>query len=515
MTYRIGVDVGGTNTDAVLLNDNLEVVEYVKVHTTYDIETGIYEAIKKVVDMSSIDKNEIKYAMLGTTYCTNAIVERKRLNKVGVIRIAKPATTAIPPFSDWPNDLKKEVEFYSEIISGGYEFDGRILEEISKKEVLEFCKKVNGKVGAIAITGVFSPINKDQEIKVSEWIKEELGDIPISLSSEIGNIGILERENATILNSALKEAGKIIVKGFNEALNKLDLKCEIYFSQNDGTLMDGEYTEKYPIFTIGCGVTNSIRGASYLSGVKNGIVLDVGGTTTDIGVLKDGFPRESSIAVNIGGVHTNFRMPDMISIGVAGGTIVSKEEDKITVGPESVGYKITEESIIFGGNILTLTDVSAKLNNIFPDKEEMISKLDYNYCEKIQQLVMDKIENSIDQMKTNRIDVPVILTGGGSIIVSDEINGASEVIKPAFYDSANAVGAALGMISGEVESIYKLDDISRKDAIENAKQNAINKAKDLGAKEDTINIINIEDIPLTYLPGNATLVKAKAVGKFI
>lgn len=279
--------------------------------------------------------------------------------------------------------------------------------------------------------------------------------------------------------------------------------------------MDGEYTEKYPIFTIGCGVTNSIRGASYLSGVKNGIVLDVGGTTTDIGVLKDGFPRESSIAVNIGGVHTNFRMPDMISIGVAGGTIVSKEEDKITVGPESVGYKITEESIIFGGNILTLTDVSAKLNNIFPDKEEMISKLDYNYCEKIQQLVMDKIENSIDQMKTNRIDVPVILTGGGSIIVSDEINGASEVIKPAFYDSANAVGAALGMISGEVESIYKLDDISRKDAIENAKQNAINKAKDLGAKEDTINIINIEDIPLTYLPGNATLVKAKAVGKFI
>ena len=66
-----------------------------------------------------------------------------------------------------------------------------------------------------------------------------------------------------------------------------------------------------------------------------------------------------------------------------------------------------------------------------------------------------------------------------------------------------------------MESIYKLDDISRKDAIENAKQNAINKAKDLGAKEDTINIINIEDIPLTYLPGNATLVKAKAVGKFI
>lgn len=168
------------------------------------------------------------------------------------------------------------------------------MEEISKKEVLEFCKKVNGKVGAIAITGVFSPINKDQEIKVSEWIKEELGDIPISLSSEIGNIGILERENATILNSALKEAGKIIVKGFNEALNKLDLKCEIYFSQNDGTLMDGEYTEKYPIFTIGCGVTNSIRGASYLSGVKNGIVLDVGGTTTDIGVLKDGF-RENRL----------------------------------------------------------------------------------------------------------------------------------------------------------------------------------------------------------------------------
>jgi N-methylhydantoinase A/oxoprolinase/acetone carboxylase beta subunit len=100
--YRLGIDVGGTNTDAALLDDELRVVHTVKVPTTKDVQSGIYQAIAKVVEESKIDRSSIRYAMLGTTHCTNAIVERKRLNRVGVIRIGKPATTSIPPFTDQP-----------------------------------------------------------------------------------------------------------------------------------------------------------------------------------------------------------------------------------------------------------------------------------------------------------------------------------------------------------------------------------------------------------------------------
>ena len=82
--------------------------------------------------------------------------------------------------------------------------------------------------------------------------------------------------------------------------------AEIYLSQNDGTLMTMDYARRYPILTVACGPTNSIRGASYLSRLDNAIVIDVGGTTTDLGVIQNGFPRESGVAVTIGGVRTNF-----------------------------------------------------------------------------------------------------------------------------------------------------------------------------------------------------------------
>ncbi|MEZ4571318.1 MAG: hydantoinase/oxoprolinase family protein [Thermomicrobiales bacterium] len=94
----------------------------------------------------------------------------------------------------------------------------------------------------------------------------------------------------------------------------------MFFSQNDGTLMALEYATRYPILTVASGPANSIRGAAFLSRLEDAIVVDVGGTSTDIGILVKGFPRESSIAVDIGGVRTNFRMPDLISIALGGGT---------------------------------------------------------------------------------------------------------------------------------------------------------------------------------------------------
>lgn len=514
--YRIGIDVGGTNTDACILDKDLNVVNSVKMPTTDDVESGIYNSLKKVLEESKIDSSLIKYVMLGTTHCTNAIVERKRLNNVAMIRIAKPATVAINPFIDWPEDLRQKVELDSIIVSGGYEFDGRIISELCKDEVVEFCKKVKGKAESVAISGVFSPVNNEQEKQVAKWVREVLGeDIPISLSNEIGNVGILERENAAILNSALSKVGKDVSLGLKKSLHQLNIDAQIYFSQNDGTLMNLEYTVKYPIFTIGCGVTNSIRGASFLSKVKNAVVLDVGGTTSDLGILQNGFPRESAIAVEVGGVHTNFRMPDIISIGLAGGTCVKGDINSFKIGPESVGYKITEESLVFGGNTLTLSDVATKLGRAFGDKINNVSDLDIKYCELIQEKVKTTLEDLIDQMKTNQDDVDLVLTGGGSIIVPEKLQGVKNIIIPPHYNAANAIGAALGQVSGDVEKVYSLDKISREDAINEVKEEAIKKAQMAGAKLDSISVLFIEDVPLAYLPGNAIRIKIKVVGDLV
>lgn len=150
-------------------------------------------------------------------------------------------------------------------------------------------------------------------------MREVLGDdFPISISSEIGSVSLLERENATILNAALVDVAKTTSESFIAALAGENITgAEVYLCQNDGTLMSAEYAMRYPILTIACGPTNSIRGASFLTGLKDAVVVDVGGTTTDLGVLTHGFPRESMLAVEIGGVRTNFRMPDIISIALA------------------------------------------------------------------------------------------------------------------------------------------------------------------------------------------------------
>ena len=184
-------------------------------------------------------------------------------------------------------------------------------------------------VKSIAISCVFSTVRNDHELAAAKLCRQVMGDdVHVSISSEIGSMGLIERENATILNAALWQVAERFTEGFARSLAEEGItNADVYLSQNDGTLMTMEHARRYPILTIACGPTNSIRGASYLSSLKDAIVIDVGGTTTDLGVIQNGFPRESSVAVTIGGVRTNFRMPDVVSIGLGGGSIVRQHPD--------------------------------------------------------------------------------------------------------------------------------------------------------------------------------------------
>ncbi|KRK48376.1 hydantoinase oxoprolinase [Secundilactobacillus kimchicus JCM 15530] len=514
--YRLGIDVGGTNTDAIILNDRLQVIASVKAHTTQNIESGIFNALTKVLQLAHISPSEITQAMLGTTQCTNAIVERKHLAKVGVLRVGYPATASVPPYTAWPEDMVEALGGYTAIVDGGFETDGRVLNEIDKKQIVNILSDWKGKVESVAITGVFSSVNDEQEEVVGKLAKQMLGeDVPVSLSSKIGSLGLIERENATILNASLAKVIQNTVDGFKKALeNEGVVNARLYLCQNDGTLMSSEFARRYPILTIGSGPTNSIRGAAYLAEIRNAIVVDVGGTTTDLGVLQNGFPRESSLAIEVGGITTNFRMPDVISIGLGGGSIVTVNDDgSVSVGPKSVGYKIVEEAITFGGDTLTATDVAVRLGmSTVGNPERVAKKVDLGVAEKAMEEIKRMVEDAVDKMKTNANDASIVLVGGGSIIVPEKLAGVSKAVKDQLGSVANAIGASIAQISGQIEQIYVYSEQNREESLNDAQRQAADLAKEAGADANTLELVEVEEIPIAYNADGSTKVRVKIVG---
>ena len=327
-------------------------------------------------------------------------------------------------------------------------------------------------------------------------------------------MGLIERENATILNASLYKVAQSFTEGFAQSLADEGItNAQVYLSQNDGTLMTMGYARRYPILTIACGPTNSIRGACYLSRLKNAVVIDVGGTTTDLGVIQNGFPRESGVAVTIGGVRTNFRMPDVVSIGLGGGSIVRQREDgTVTVGPDSVGYRITEKALCFGGDVCTATDIAVRLGMADLGDKALVSHLDEEFARKALEAIRALCEDSLDAMKVSSEDVDVILVGGGSIILPRELAGAKSVTQHEFGSVANAIGSAISKVSGTYEQLIDYDKTPRDEALAKARADAVELAVAAGAIRDTVEIIDAEDVPLQYYPGNTVRVKVKAAG---
>lgn len=512
--FKIGIDVGGTNTDAVILNQESAIVARIKVPTTSDIQTGIQQALAKVIASSHVDVKTISHCMLGTTQCTNSIVERKNLAKVGILRLAYPATASVLPYTAWPGELKKVVSHKFALVPGGYEFDGRILSPLNQEEIQRILRSWVGKIDALAIVGVFSAIKSDQEELVAHWAQGIFGeDFPISCSNKIGSIGFIDRENATILNGALAKVIHRISTSFQQALDSLGIDTKnAFLCQNDGSLMSLAFARQFPVLTIACGPTNSIRGAAYLAKLENAVVLDVGGTTSDLGVLQHGFPRESSVSVEIGGVRTNFRMPDILSIGLGGGSVIREQQGKITIGPDSVGYDLTSQALVFGGSVLTTTDVAVRLGLAEIGDPQLVKDLPLAFAKKVFQIIKDITEVALDKIKTQAGPVDLVLVGGGHIIIPDNLKGVRHLYRKPDGDVANAIGASIAQVSGQYEGLYQYQYSPRKDSISDATEKATTQAIAAGATANSIKVVEISEIPLDYVPENTNRVRIKVVG---
>src|SRR5690606_38214681 len=184
-----------------------------------------------------------------------------------------------------------------------------------------------------------------------------------------------------------------------------------------------------------------------------------------------------------------------------------------TIGPDSVGYRLPEKALIFGGDTLTATDVAVALGKAELGDPAKVAHLDRALLERVYAKMVEMVEEAIDKMKTSADPIPVILVGGGSILLPTELEGASEVIRPEHSGVANAIGSAISQVSGQIEKIYLLDEVGRENALEAAKEEAKEEAVTAGANKDSLVIVDIEDVPLAYLPGNATRIRVKAAGE--
>jgi N-methylhydantoinase A/oxoprolinase/acetone carboxylase beta subunit len=511
LALRIGIDVGGTNTDAVLL-DGLDVLASVKRPTTLDVTAGIVEALKSIFELwRDGQPGDVSAVMIGTTHFTNAVVQRKGLTRIALMRLCLPAGQAIPPLYDWPDDLRQEVLHSSYLLNGGLEFDGSPISELDPDEVSQVITAItDGGPGSVAVVGTFSPVSPHQEIAVAAAFHSAAPAIDVCLSHEIGRLGALERENATALNACLSDIARTTISAFEQALFESGLQANLYLSQNDGTLMNAARAAKYPVLTFASGPTNSMRGAAMLSGMRDGIVLDIGGTTTDGGALTSGFPREASFEVEVGGVRTNFRMPDVVSIGLGGGSHVLDKGNRI--GPQSVGYRLLNEALVFGGSTFTMTDAAVASGACLLGDPGRVSGIAGEESTAAMRTAQTMLASLVDQLKLSAGDVPVVLVGGGATLFPASIEGASTVMRPEHAGVANAIGAAIAQVSGEVDRVFSMEGRTRDTVMAAARSEAVDQAVASGARRETVEVVEVDELPLAYLPSNALRLRIKAVG---
>ena len=503
---RIGIDVGGTNTDAVLL-DGDRIAAAIKTATTADVLSGVRQALRDVTAAGGT--TDIQAVMIGTTHFVNAVVQRRDLEKVGAIRLGMPAAASLPPFCDWPADLAPLVEGAVHMVEGGYDYDGRPIMPLDERGVARAARAIReAGIGCIAISGIFSPLDPSMEARAEEIVRQEHPEASITLSHQLGRIGLLARENVALMNASLTPLARHTIRAFEAALAEAGIDAPLYVTQNDGTVIRAAMAERFPVLSFASGPTNSMRGAAFLTGLKDALVVDVGGTTSDVGALRAGFPREANSVVEVGGVRTLFRMPDLLSIGLGGGSLVSL--DPLSIGPRSVGFRLLSEARVFGGATLTTTDVAVAGGRLSLGDASRVADLSAASVAAVFAEAARMLADAVDRMKTEAADVPLLAVGGGAFLVPDRLAGCSAVLRPENGHVANAVGAAIAQVSGEVDQVFQ--GLSRAEAMEQAERLARSRAVEAGGAEASLSLVDIEDLPLAYMPGGALRVRARVVG---
>jgi DUF917 family protein len=203
------------------------------------------------------------------------------------------------------------------------------------------------------------------------------------------------------------------------------------------------------------------------------------------------------------------------SIGLGGGSLVKRVGSNIQVGPESVGYKLPEEALVFGGTVPTATDymVASSTNIVIGEPQNVRGKIPEKDLQDFRDEIKNMLEHIIDTMKTSQEDLPVLLVGGGAILAPDTLKGASRVIKPEWSGVANAIGAAMARVSAVIDTIKSTEKQTKKEILAEISKQVKQKTIDAGALPNSVQIVEVEDLPLQYVADKTRFI-VRAVGDF-
>ena len=322
----MGIDAGGTYTDIVLYDFvDKKVIKKAKAATTkWDFTIGINEAIGRL-ELENPEK--IEMVTLSTTLATNSIVEGKG-QKVGLL--------IMPPFGIFsPSDID-----YSPIavIEGRLDINGKELKQIDHNQVIAIARDMIEKEGveAFAVTGFASVVNHQHELEVKEILKQEF-DCSVTCGYEISaDLNYRVRSITSALNARIIPCLEKLLSEMGESLEKQGIVAPKMVVRSDGSLMNVKTALERPIETILSGPAASAKGAGHLANLEDGLVVDIGGTTTDTAIIRDGKVLTNLDGASVGGYRTHIKTLDLRTVGLGGDSNINRRAGEVSIGPERV-----------------------------------------------------------------------------------------------------------------------------------------------------------------------------------
>jgi N-methylhydantoinase A/oxoprolinase/acetone carboxylase beta subunit len=322
----LGIDAGGTYTDTVIydLGQGKTICKSKALTTKWDFTVGISAAL---ADLDQDKLRQVQMVSLSTTLATNAIVEGEG-QKVGMV--------IMPPYGRLePGEIPYEPK---STISGQLEITGNVICPVDEMEVKRVVRQMVEKdeVKAFAVSGYAGAINPEHELMVKRLIREETG-LFVTCGHELsGLLNFKTRAHTAALNARIIPKLAKLLLDLEKVLKELDIFAPIVVVKGDGTLMSAEMAKERPVETILSGPAASVAGARHLTGLKNALVVDMGGTTTDTAALANGAVSVCEAGSNVGGHKTHVKALEIRTAGLGGDSLIRWEKGQFCIGPRRV-----------------------------------------------------------------------------------------------------------------------------------------------------------------------------------
>lgn len=462
----VGLDMGGTHIDAVVMQ-NGRIINVVKKPTNYDdLFHSIWATLKEL--LHGLDPSAIKKINLSTTISTNAIVENKTAT-VGMTIQSGPGL---------PNE-HLAVGNQNIFINGYTDHRGEIISNFDTKEILDALELFNDmKINNIAIVTKFSTRNPTIELEVAKLISKPTHKITLGHKTS-GKLNFPRRVNTSYLNAAVYDTFSCFSDNIKLSLEKEGIQAPVSILKADGGIMSIDSAEDMPVETILSGPAASLMGIyALLDTTQDAVVLDIGGTTTDIFFLADGTPLFEPVGIKIDKYKTLVRSIYSVSIGLGGDSSITVEGHKLKIGPRREG-----KPFAFGGPVATPTNAmillgkldigdialaQKALSQIASDLDLSIDEIAHDILDTMARMIKERIDQLLNEINSKPVYTVNELLHGKKLVPQSVniIGGPAKVLAPRlekacnipchyphYHDVANAIGAALAKTTTEVNVV--------------------------------------------------------------